>query len=109
MFRIERYDAAGSRTVLIPVEMRGLTFHGSIQEGDLVRVRGKVKNGTLRATKLDNLTTGAGVHAKGIPKAAYIAAVVIFVLGVLALILWTISDFSGTGPPPGFPTDFPEP
>ncbi|WP_159395713.1 hypothetical protein [Streptomyces sp. 3211] len=107
-FRVERYDAAGDRTTLIPVEMRGLTYEGSIHEGDWVRVRGKAKSGTLRATRLENLTTGASVHAKGVSKAAYIAAISIFVLAVAALIIWAISDFGNTpGPPPGFPTGFP--
>ncbi|MEU1710125.1 hypothetical protein ABZ478_32970 [Streptomyces sp. NPDC005706] len=95
---------AGDRSTLIPVEMRGLTYEGSIHEGDWVRVRGTAKAGTLRATRLENLTTSASVQAKGIPKAAYIAAISIFVLAVVALIIWTISDFNSTpSPPPGFP------
>ncbi|MEU1406839.1 hypothetical protein ABZ471_31595 [Streptomyces sp. NPDC005728] len=105
-FRIERYDNAGNRTLLLPVEMRGRTFEGSISDGDWVRARGRMHSGTLRVSLLENLSTGAHVRAKGISKAAYIAAITIFVLFVVALIIWTIVDSGSSGGPP---PDFPEP
>lgn len=107
-FRVERYDASGNRTALIPVEMRGLSFEGSLHDGDWVRAGGKMKFGTLRVTRLENVSTGAAVRAKGMPKAAYIG-IAIFVAAVVALIIWAVTDFGASGPPPGFPSDFPTP
>jgi hypothetical protein len=63
-FRIERHDASGNRLAPVPVEMWGLSFSGSVSNGDDVRVEGRWRGGTLRVEDLDNLTTGAEVRAK---------------------------------------------
>jgi hypothetical protein len=102
-FRIERYDNAGDRILLIPVEMRGRTFEGSISDGDWVRARGRMRSGTLRVTRLENLTTGAFVRARGVPKAAVIVGCVFF-LAILAWIAFVAYEgVADSGPPPGFP------
>lgn len=67
-FRLERYDAAGQRVTLVPVEMRGISFEGGLGEGDWVRAHGTMKAGTFRVKRVENETTGAVVTAKGIPK-----------------------------------------
>ncbi|OPG05041.1 hypothetical protein B1L11_36315 [Microbispora sp. GKU 823] len=36
-FRVERYDQAGNRAMLIPVEMRGRRFEGALSEGDWIQ------------------------------------------------------------------------
>ncbi|GAA4932696.1 zinc ribbon domain-containing protein [Streptomyces coeruleoprunus] len=102
-FRVERYDEAGNRLSLVPVEMRGMTFEGSISDGDWIRAEGRMRHGTLRVTTLQNLTTGAVVRAKGVPKAAVVAVAVI-ALVILAGIAWiAYTGFTAdTGPPPGF-------
>ncbi|MFF4796218.1 hypothetical protein ACFY2M_42740 [Streptomyces sp. NPDC001276] len=90
-FRIERYDNAGNRILLMPVEMRARTFEGSISDGDWVRARGRVRSGTLRITRLENLTTGAFVRARGLSKAE-VVVVCIFVLAFLAFIGFMVYD-----------------
>ncbi|MET9411547.1 hypothetical protein ABZX90_38245 [Streptomyces sp. NPDC002935] len=86
-FRVERYDEDGNRVLLVPVEMRGYAFEGAISEGDWVRAHGKMKRGTLRASKVENLTSGAGVNAKTTPKGCSIAIAVFFV-AFLAFLIW---------------------
>jgi hypothetical protein len=66
-FRVERYDEAGNRVQLVPVEMRGQAFEGSINDGDWVRAHGKFRAGTFRAKDVENVTTGAGIRAKRPP------------------------------------------
>jgi hypothetical protein len=60
LFRIERYDPSGNR--LDPV---GVEFHhyraGGLNDGEEVEVTGSWKRGTLRAQKVQNLTTRAEV------------------------------------------------
>lgn len=63
-FRIERHDASGNRLAPVPVQMRGMSFSGSVNNGDDVRVdKGKWRHGTLRVEALGNLTTGASVRS----------------------------------------------
>ncbi|WP_280722845.1 hypothetical protein [Kitasatospora sp. MAA4] len=83
-FRVERFDDAGKRVALMPVEMRGETFHGSISEGERVRVVGRMRAGTLYATGLENLSTGAGVRVKKAP----VLPKVIFAIIFLAVLGW---------------------
>ncbi|MFF4096805.1 hypothetical protein ACFYYY_23955 [Streptomyces sp. NPDC001834] len=94
-FRIERYDDSGNRVQLIPVEMRGYRVEGSISDGDWVRGTGKMKSGTFRMSEVENLTTGARVRAKGIPRIALVLFIIFFV-AILAFILWGfVQTFSG--------------
>ncbi|MEU6896236.1 hypothetical protein ABZ934_31730 [Streptomyces sp. NPDC046557] len=103
-FRLERYDAAGNRAVLVPVEMRGLTFEGSLNDGDWVRARGRMKSGTLHVTRLENLTTGACVRAKGISKPVLILAYVMMA-AIAAFVAWGFYTLFFDAPTP--PADFP--
>lgn len=106
-FRVERYDAAGDRISLVPVEMRGLTFEGSLDDGDWVRADGRMKSGTLRATRLENLTTGARVRARGTPKPVLVVACVLMA-AIAAFIAWGFYGLFFDAPelPPGFPADW---
>lgn len=112
-FRVERYDEAGNRSLLVPVEMRGRAFSGSLSDGDWVRAHGTVRDGTLHAGEVRNLTTGAVVRARNAPKALVVAFVVFFsvmlvvVLSFLGWIAWTL--ITDRGPPEGFPGGPPEP
>lgn len=107
-FRVERYDEAGNRISLIPVEMRGYRFEGAIHEGDWIRARGRIKSGTLHVIRLENLTTNASVRAKGIPKPILIVAY-IMMFAIAAFIAWGFYDLFFNSPelPSGYPSDFP--
>ncbi|MFK3735051.1 zinc ribbon domain-containing protein [Streptomyces sp. NPDC088090] len=112
-FRIERYDESGNKLAVVPVEMRGFSFVGSVSNGDHVHVRGRWRDGTLRVDELANLTTRARVRGKSY-RTARAVAVVLFVLIALAIVTGIVSlVLSGcnadTGPPPGWPTLPPEP
>ncbi|MFE2297913.1 hypothetical protein ACFXAW_06930 [Streptomyces sp. NPDC059445] len=63
-FRLARHDASGNALQPVPVEMRGLSFSGSVSNGDEVRISGRWRDGTLHADELMNLTTHARVHNK---------------------------------------------
>jgi hypothetical protein len=66
-FRLERYNRAGNRLLPIPIEMRGESFQGFLSEGDHVQVRGRARNGVVRARKVHNLTTGARIKIDDMP------------------------------------------
>ncbi|MEV0125710.1 hypothetical protein AB0I16_29895 [Streptomyces sp. NPDC050703] len=107
-FRVERYDEAGNRISLVPVEMRGYKFEGALHEGDWVRAGGRVKGGTLHVNRLANLTTGASVRAKGTPKPVLIVVGVI-VLAIAVFIAWNFYSIFFAAPdlPSDYPSDFP--
>jgi hypothetical protein len=64
-YRIERLDASGNRLPPVPAQMQGLSFSGSVNNGDEIRVnKGRWRAGTLHVKGLDNLTTGAHVQVK---------------------------------------------
>ncbi|MFI0903094.1 hypothetical protein ACH4TE_06035 [Streptomyces sioyaensis] len=86
-FRIEVQDATGATVGVVPVEMRGRSFEGSVGDGDRVRATGKVKRGTLRVKELLNLTTGAEVSAKTTPVAVVVIAVLVFIGFVIFVIV----------------------
>ena len=85
-FRVERYDESGDLGQLVPVEMRGYEFRGSLHDGDWVRVHGKIGDGTMRSNRVDNRTTGATVIAKDVSKFAKGCGIVALV-AVCAFIL----------------------
>ena len=86
-FRVERHDTEGRVLQPIPVEMRGLSFRGSINEGDWVEIPGTWKPGvTLQPRRLRNRTTGADVRSKGSAAAQNGVSLIIFVVfGVLVV------------------------
>jgi hypothetical protein len=63
-FRLDRYDSAGNRMQAVPVEMRGISFTGSINEGDKVIVYDKwIEGQTVQAKQVYNLTHQSMVEA----------------------------------------------
>ncbi|MEU2655182.1 hypothetical protein ABZ615_07645 [Streptomyces sp. NPDC007325] len=107
LFRLERYDDAGRRVMLVPVEMRGLRFEGSVHDGDWVRVSGRMRAGTLHANEVHNATTGADVNAKRTPKWQWIlATVIICIIAAIIVSAW-IGVFAGepAGPPDDWPPE----
>jgi hypothetical protein len=85
---VERYDEAGNRVLLVPVEMRAVTFEGSLSDGDWVRAHGKVRAGTFRATEVENLTTGATVRGKVPSRIVTVIFTVLFFLLFFAVLAW---------------------
>ncbi|MFB9734820.1 hypothetical protein [Streptomyces sp. NPDC057386] len=97
--RVETYDTDGNLFSVVPVEMRGQTFEGSVGDGDWVRARGRMKSGTLRPTELENLTTGAVMRVKGVPRAALVLAW-LFMAAVVGFIVWGFVTVITGGPEP---------
>jgi hypothetical protein len=57
-----------------------------------------MKRGTFRASKVENLTSGAGVKAKTVPKSCSIPVMIafaVFFAAVLAFIIWGFSQTLG--------------
>jgi hypothetical protein len=85
-FCVERYDSLGNRLPPVPVEMRGRSIRGVINEGDRVWVRGRAKRGVVRANKVKNLTTGAIVQAQKIVLSWLHLADIVFVIIIIVII-----------------------
>ncbi|MFI8105471.1 hypothetical protein [Streptomyces sp. NPDC086023] len=108
-FRLARHDADGNALRPIPVEMRALSFSGSVSNGDQVQVAGRWKDGTLRADELQNLTTQARVHNKAYRGQMMAARVIIaliavgILIGIVSLVISAMSDPGG--PPPDWPPE----
>lgn len=94
-FRIERYDPSGNRLPPIPVQMRGISFEGSLSEGDEVRIFGSWKNGTLHTERVENVTTGATVKTKSFKKAilVFAAFALIILAGFIAFAVYSERTF----------------
>lgn len=63
-FRIEQTDPTGNITAITPVEIRGITIHGNVAEGDKIRVAGRLKDGILRAKEAYNLSTNSKIQTE---------------------------------------------
>lgn len=86
-FRVQGFDASGNLALLVPVEMRGSTFEGSVRDGDRVRVTGRRRRGIIHAKKIENLDDGSEITARGLPAAAKVLTAVGLV-AVAAFIAW---------------------
>ncbi len=100
-FRVERHDGQGNRLPPVPVELRGVTFSGSLTDGDEVSVSGKWKHGVLRVRRVSNLTTGAEIagQSAGSWHRLRQAAVVVAGLGVVGLAAFLILTSFGSDDP----------
>lgn len=63
-FRIEQTDKEGNIINVLPVEMRGKRIQGYIAEGDRVKVKGKIEDGTMMAKEVFNISTNSKVKVK---------------------------------------------
>ena len=87
-FRVERYDAKGNRLTPVPVQMRGTSFEGSVQEGDQVRVSGqRSRRGTVSVDRVENLTTRSTVKAKRTMGAEWVATFIFVAVIVIIIVL----------------------
>ncbi|MFD4246742.1 zinc ribbon domain-containing protein [Streptomyces sp. NPDC058525] len=109
-FRLTRHDADGNALQPVPVEMRALSFSGSVSNGDQVRISGRWRDGTLRADELRNLTTHARVHNKAYRGQLTVARVLVVLIalavliGIASIVISGISG-GGGGPPPDWPPE----
>ncbi len=88
-FRLDATDENGAQLGLVQVEMRGITFEGTLADGDSVRVSGRWRKGSIRAAEVQNLTMGTLVRAKNY-KGLQIAAAVVFVVGAAVFAFFAI-------------------
>jgi hypothetical protein len=92
-FRVERTDEAGNLLPPIPVEIRGARISGTISEGDWVEVRGRRRrDGTVRATRIQNLTTSETIRARNVLRWVALALVGLFVIAFLLFAAWVGSN-----------------
>jgi hypothetical protein len=95
-FVLERYDKDGNRITPVPVEMRGRSFAGFLNEGDWVEVHAKWKKGkALRVSQVYNKTTESTVKAKGKSAAVKVGTGIatIIVLAIMIPIILIIIAF----------------
>jgi hypothetical protein len=87
-FNLEQFDQSGNRTMMMSVEMRGLSIIGNISEGDRVEVFGQREGGLILAKEIQNVTTDSRVKTEGITTAmkVFMAIFAIFGLVILALV-----------------------
>jgi hypothetical protein len=100
-FRVESFDESGNLELLVPVEMRGLAFEGFLNEGDPVRVTGRLKRGILQAKKVENLRDDSMLTAKGLPPVAKVLAVALLVV-IAAFIAFVVFQLMTSEAPPRF-------
>ncbi|MGD2116254.1 MAG: hypothetical protein PVG07_14460, partial [Acidobacteriota bacterium] len=96
-FWVDSRDRAGDRRATV-VQMRGRRLIGSLNEGDLVRVRGRPRTDRpLEVKTIENLTTGGPFRAKGSDLGAKILQVVmlLFTLAFVGGILFVASRCPG--------------
>ncbi|MFE9834181.1 hypothetical protein ACFYP4_03370 [Streptomyces sp. NPDC005551] len=86
-FRVED-DRRGRPTRLVPVEMRGDSFEGAVNEGDRVRAEGEARRGTLRVKRLYNLTTGAEVSTGGTHWVVALLVILVFAAWMIFIIFF---------------------
>jgi hypothetical protein len=89
LFRVERYDGSGNRLSPVAVEFRNYKS-GQLSDGEEVEVIGSWKHGTLRASKISNLTTHVEVRGPSIAaKTARNLFITIFLIiwGTIALVV----------------------
>jgi pSer/pThr/pTyr-binding forkhead associated (FHA) protein len=84
-FRVERYDVVGNRLPPVGAELVGFQT-GELGDGEDVEVSGRWSHGTLQATKIINLSTGAQVRGASGPARAAILVIFALVLTFVAVI-----------------------
>jgi hypothetical protein len=81
VFRVALENERRETIALVPVEMRGLSFRGSLSEGDGVEIESPWRRGeTLRPGTIVNLTTGGRFESKGSRRGRSIAGCLVFLL-----------------------------
>jgi FHA domain len=88
-FRVDRYDASGNRIPSVAVEL--MDFEGGhVAEGEEVEVTGRWSRGTMRASRVVNLSTRSEVRGKGPWRMIAMVVGLILVLCFFAFIIISI-------------------
>jgi hypothetical protein len=99
-FRLERFDEAGNRITPVPVELRGLRFTGTLNEGDWVEVEAQEHPGEAhRVEKVFDATTGTMVAALGRSPGTKVSLAVGWLIGmgvILAIVLFVVALVVGS-------------
>ncbi len=67
-FRVESFDELGNRLTPVTVEMRGISFEGSLNEGDEIEIQKKYRPGrTIKVSRLHNITAASPFKAREYP------------------------------------------
>jgi hypothetical protein len=89
-FRLESHDQGSNLVQRIPVEMRGLSMEGSINDGDEVEIPGRWQPGqTVQPSEAYNVTTHSTVRSKGVTRGQRTCSTValVFFLVFIAVIV----------------------
>ena len=105
-FSVDVFDPHNDRYVPVPVEMRGYALRGHVGNGHEVAVEGEYDDGTLRASHATNLTTGALVEARDVPRWAKRVLGVFFVLVLLVVVVVTVGVVATLSSGAGFGATF---
>jgi hypothetical protein len=89
-FRLERFDSGGNRSMVLPVEVRGVLIEGALADGDWVRVSGAFRAGTLRAREVADLSTGATIAPASGPRWFGIVVLVLMLLMLVFAIVMVV-------------------
>lgn len=93
-FRVERFDAQGNRLPAVTVEMKGIGFEGSLNEGDQVRIDRKPRPGkTIRIKELMNLTAGSIFKVQQYSLIVRILSVPMTLIGYLIVAAFVVGFF----------------
>jgi hypothetical protein len=87
-FRVDSFDTQGNLLNRVPIEMRGRSFLGAINEGDMVEVSQVwLQAAMIQPPNVRNLTTGVVVRAKGTP----IGEMVFFTMLIIVAFVMIVS------------------
>ncbi len=97
-FRLERYDKAGNRLPPVAVQMSGMRFSGSINEGEWVEIPGKFREGrVMHVQEVRNLTTNTIVKARKAGKISFSTVMGwIFTFLIFAGLIWLAANCNPT-------------
>lgn len=88
-FRVDRYDSVGNRLAPVPVELWGYQ-RGQVTDGEEIEVTGRWSHGTLKAKRIENLSTNAEVAGFSPGVKVFYACVIVAFICFFAFILYSI-------------------
>jgi hypothetical protein len=94
-FRVETFDARGNRLPPITVQMKGIGFVGSLNEGDQVEISKKPRPGkVIKVARLRNLTAGSTFKVQRHPFYVRILAVPMSLIGWIITAAFVVGFFA---------------
>lgn len=93
-FRVETYDDQGNRLPPVTIEMKGISFEGSLNEGDQVQINKKPKHGiTFKVNKLTNITAGSTFKVRKHPLFYRILSIPMTAIGLIIMVAFMAGFF----------------